>query len=46
MTCELVLTGYALQDDPDFEVVVPDDGPGFATSAVVAAAARRSAPFC
>ena len=40
---ELVLAGYALQDDPDFEVVVADDGSGFTTAAVIAAAARRSA---
>ena len=42
---ELVLAGYALQDDPDFEVVVADDGSGSATAAVVAAAARRSSPW-
>lgn len=35
----LVLAGYARQDDPDFEVVVADDGSGQATAAVVAAAA-------
>ena len=43
---ELVLAGYALQDDPDFEVIVADDGSGFATTAVITAAARRSAPWC
>ena len=35
-----MLAGYALQDDPDFEVVVADDGSGPATAAVVSAAAR------
>jgi glycosyltransferase involved in cell wall biosynthesis len=40
-----VLAGYALQDDPDFEVVVADDGSGSATATVIAAAARRSSPW-
>lgn len=35
---ELVLAGYAQQDDPDFEVVVADDGSGPETAAVVDAA--------
>ena len=43
---ELVLAGYAIQDDPDFEVVVADDGSGSATAAVIAAAARRSSRAC
>ena len=38
---ELALAGYALQDDPDFEVVVADDGSGPATAVVIAAAAER-----
>ena len=42
---ELVLAGYALQDEPDFEVIVADDGSGFATAAVITAAARRSSPW-
>ena len=42
---ELVLAGYALQDDPDFEVIVADDGSGFATAAVITAAAHQPAPW-
>lgn len=38
---EMVLAGYALQDDPDFEVVVADDVSGSATAAVIAAEVRR-----
>jgi glycosyltransferase involved in cell wall biosynthesis len=40
----LVLAGYALQDDPDFEVVVADDGSGPETAARVAEAARAGLP--
>jgi glycosyltransferase involved in cell wall biosynthesis len=40
----LVLAGYALQDDPDFEVVVADDGSGPETAAVIADAARSGPP--
>jgi glycosyltransferase involved in cell wall biosynthesis len=39
----LVLAGYALQDDRDFELVVADDGSGPETARVVEDAARRSA---
>lgn len=38
----LVLEGYARQDDPDFEVVVADDGSGEATARVVEEAAART----
>ena len=37
----LVLEGYARQDDPDFELVVADDGSGAPTATTVAAAALR-----
>ncbi len=37
----LVLEGYALQDDPDFDLVVADDGSGASTATTVAAAALR-----
>jgi glycosyltransferase involved in cell wall biosynthesis len=40
----LVLAGYALQGDPDFEVVVADDGSGPETAAVIADAARTGLP--
>jgi glycosyltransferase involved in cell wall biosynthesis len=40
----LVLAGYALQDDPDFEVVVADDGSGPETTAAIAKAARVGLP--
>lgn len=36
----LVLDGYALQEDPDFELVVADDGSGPATAAVIERARR------
>lgn len=36
----LVLLGYALQDDPDFELVVADDGSGAATARVIEDARR------
>jgi glycosyltransferase involved in cell wall biosynthesis len=38
----LALAGYALQDDPDFELVVADDGSGPETARVVEDAARRT----
>jgi len=41
----LVLAGYALQDDPDFEIVVADDGSGLETAAAIADAARSSLPI-
>lgn len=39
---ERVLRGYAVQTDPDFELVVADDGSGEETAEVIAAAARET----
>ncbi len=41
----LVLAGYALQDDTDFEVVVADDGSGPATASVISDAAESGLPI-
>lgn len=41
----LVLAGYALQDDPDFEIVVADDGSGPETAAAIADAVRSGPPI-
>jgi glycosyltransferase involved in cell wall biosynthesis len=40
----LVLAGYALQDDPDFEVVVADDGSGPETATAIAEAVHAGLP--
>jgi glycosyltransferase involved in cell wall biosynthesis len=40
----LVLAGYAVQEDPDFEVVIADDGSGPETAAVIAEAAGSGVP--
>lgn len=41
----LVLAAYALQDDPNFELVVADDGSGSQTAAAIAEARRGGPPI-